>query len=272
MNDKCRRLLEETSRTFFVPIMRMPEELQSAVGSAYLCLRAIDEIEDHPELARQIKIEALNGMATIFAKSKREISNSDFDRLLSDHSDKLPEVTMSISEVAGLAPSEMRESIFAITAEMAHAMAEWVQCDWRIETREDLDQYTFDVAGRVGILLSKIWRWYDGTDCNDELAVGFGRALQAVNIVRNREEDGERGISFFPNGWNQEDMIDYARKQMRLADEYMTTLPPGPIHEFCIIPLELARATLIAIENGAEKLNREDVVGIIAALELNMED
>ena len=49
-------MLEETSRTFYIPISRLPGGLQQAVGSAYLCLRAIDEIEDHaacPERSRR---------------------------------------------------------------------------------------------------------------------------------------------------------------------------------------------------------------------------
>jgi farnesyl-diphosphate farnesyltransferase len=43
-------ILEATSRTFFIPISRLPPGLLEAVGSGYLCLRAIDEIEDHKEL------------------------------------------------------------------------------------------------------------------------------------------------------------------------------------------------------------------------------
>ena len=39
--------LRATSRTFFIPISRIPSGLQEAVASAYLCMRAIDEIEDH---------------------------------------------------------------------------------------------------------------------------------------------------------------------------------------------------------------------------------
>ena len=38
------KVLEETSRTFFIPIVRLPEVCQEAVASAYLTLRAIDEI------------------------------------------------------------------------------------------------------------------------------------------------------------------------------------------------------------------------------------
>lgn len=43
-------ILKETSRTFFIPIAKLSGDVQKAVASAYLCLRAIDEIEDHPIL------------------------------------------------------------------------------------------------------------------------------------------------------------------------------------------------------------------------------
>ena len=36
--------LRATSRTFFIPIFHLPPGLQEAVASAYLCMRAVDEI------------------------------------------------------------------------------------------------------------------------------------------------------------------------------------------------------------------------------------
>ena len=60
-----------------------------------------------------------------------------------------------------------------------------------------MDDYTYYVAGLVGVMLSDIWKWYDGTETDRELAIAFGRGLQTVNILRNREEDAERGVSFF---------------------------------------------------------------------------
>lgn len=35
-------VLELTSRTFYIPIVKLPAQVQEAVASAYLCLRAID--------------------------------------------------------------------------------------------------------------------------------------------------------------------------------------------------------------------------------------
>jgi farnesyl-diphosphate farnesyltransferase len=38
------QILEHTSRTFFIPIVKLPSQVQESVASAYLCLRAIDEV------------------------------------------------------------------------------------------------------------------------------------------------------------------------------------------------------------------------------------
>ena len=104
---------------------------------------------------------------------------------------------------------------------MAKGMAEWVQKDWKIKNEEDLDQYTYYVAGLVGVMLSDIWKWYDQTQTDKNLAIAFGRGLQAVNILRNYKEDNTRGVSFFPEGWELEDMYSYAQKNLNLADLYI---------------------------------------------------
>jgi farnesyl-diphosphate farnesyltransferase len=248
--------------------MRMPTDLKNAVGAGYLCLRAIDEIEDHPELEPDSKIELLNGIADIFSDSSGTVSAEALARLFAPHSDRLSEVSLSIAELAELAPESIRPRVQATTADMATAMAGWVVRDWRIETEADLDQYTFDVAGRVGLLLSDIWQWHSHIKADRDLAIDFGRVLQAVNIVRNRKEDMERGADFFPDNWDERRLIEYARRKIDMADSYMDQLPQGPIFEFCQIPLELAKATLAAIENGEEKLTREDVNNLMIALNM----
>ena len=154
--------------------------------------------------------------------------------------------------------------IWDATAAMADRMAYWVSCGWAIRTETQLDCYTFGVAGAVGLLLSDLWVWYCGTNTNRSHAVGFGRGLQAVNILRNRKEDLARGVDFFPDGWKTEDMYFYAKHNLSLADSYTQSLPLGAILEFCRIPLALAHATLDVLFRGEDKLSRSAVVNIIA--------
>ena len=149
---------------------------------------------------------------------------------------------------------------------MADRMAYWADKNWQIETEADLDRYTFGVAGAVGLLLSDLWNWYDGTQSNRTQAIGFGRGLQAVNILRNNAEDLTRGVNFFPVGWNNDHLQKYARRNLILADAYTQSLPKGPALQFCQIPLALAHGTLDALANGKEKLSRSDVVSLIENL------
>ena len=46
-------MLKKTSRTFYIPITFLESTLKKAVASAYLCMRAIDEIEDHETLGAE---------------------------------------------------------------------------------------------------------------------------------------------------------------------------------------------------------------------------
>ena len=146
---------------------------------------------------------------------------------------------------------------------MADRMAYWAERNWKIYTESDLDRYTFGVAGAVGLLLSDLWAWYDGTQTNRTQAIGFGRVLQAVNILRNHTEDLERGVDFFPEGWSAANLQEYARRNLALADAYTKSLPAGPALDFCQIPLTLAHGTLDALANGKEKLSRSEVIALI---------
>ena len=61
-----------------------------------------------------------------------------------------------------LAPMTIAPRIWEATSTMADRMAYWAEIGWRIETEGHLNQYTFSVAGSVGLLLSDLWSWHDG--------------------------------------------------------------------------------------------------------------
>ncbi|BCL79316.1 phytoene/squalene synthase family protein [Ktedonobacteria bacterium brp13] len=252
--------LRKTSRTFFIPISRLPVGLQDAVTSGYLCLRAIDEVEDHPGLDNHTKALLLHAISHILQTT---FVASDFTTLFAPYQQELPEVTLRIGDWALLAPPSIAPRVWEATATMADRMAQWAEHDWMIQSATDLDRYTFGVAGSVGLLLSDLWTWYNGTPSNRSHAVGFGRGLQAVNILRNHAEDTARGVEFFPHGWRAEDMHAYAYRNLALADAYTRALPAGPVLDFCAIPLALAYATLECLAQGDGKLSRSDVLQIV---------
>jgi farnesyl-diphosphate farnesyltransferase len=258
-------MLKLTSRTFYIPISSLPPGLQEAVASAYLCMRAIDQIEDHPDLDNSVKAKLLRTVSMTLQESVdgSTLENSFFAGLNGDYG-LLEEVTLRIGEWAALAPTSIAPRVWDATAAMADRMAYWAERNWQVNTEADLDRYTFGVASAVGLLLSDLWAWYDGTQTNRIHAIGFGRGLQAVNILRNNAEDRTRGIDFFPDGWTIDQMQVYARRNMKLADAYTDSLPPGPAFNFCEINRTLAYATLNALAEGQEKLTRTQVMALIA--------
>ncbi|BAU67182.1 Squalene/phytoene synthase [Stanieria sp. NIES-3757] len=256
-------ILKQTSRTFYIPIVRLPGELQAAVASGYLCMRAIDEIEDHPQLDNSTKAQLLHQVSFQLQQIVNLGSAGTISQSLSNYQNILPEVTLRLDEWARLAPETIAPRIWDATAAMADRMAYWAEKNWQIETEVELDHYTFSVAGAVGLLLSDLWAWYDNTQTNRSYAIGFGRGLQAVNIIRNHSEDLTRGVNFLPQGWSKEDLQVYARRNLYLADLYTKQLKPGPALDFCQIPLVLAHGTLDAIAMGKEKLSRSDVLTLV---------
>ena len=258
-------MLRATSRTFFIPIYHLPPGLQEPVASAYLCMRAIDEIEDHAQLGKQIKIRLLRSISQLLqAQSEVEaFTNNEFSAVFEEQQDTLPAVTLKLAEWARYAPNSIAPRIWDTTAAMAERMAYWVDKGWKIRTEADLDSYTYCVAGSIGLLLCDIWAWFAGEQLSRTHALHFGRGLQAVNILRNRVEDLARGVDFFPLGWTWEQMYHYAYRKLSLAEAYTRTLTSDSIAYFIKIPSALAYATLDALKRGEAKLSREAVLQII---------
>lgn len=253
-------MLKKTSRTFYIPITFLKAKLKRSVASAYLSMRAIDEIEDHETVESETKQQLLHAISNLLTKS---FDRQAYATLIEPHAHILPPVTKRLADWLQLCPEDIVMKVQSSTGEMAQGMAKWVSKDWVIKTKEDLDDYTYYVAGLVGCMLSDLWKWHDEVDTEQHLAIAFGRGLQAVNILRNREEDQERGVTFFPDGWSRADMFQYAETNLQMADEYLNDIQNRRILLFCKIPLRLAHGTLSALAKGDEKITRDEVNRIV---------
>lgn len=259
-------VLEQTSRTFFIPISRMPDGLREATTSAYLCMRAIDEIEDHADLTNTEK-SVLLGQISLALQAFSYEPESDVAATLSGvlqpYTRALPQVSLRLGEWAAHSPVEIAPRIISDTIAMADRMTYWASVNWRIGSRADLDAYTYSVAAAVGLLMCDIAMWHDHTPLDRSAAIYFGRGLQLTNIARNRADDLARDVDFYPPGWDDTDMRKYAAHWLALTSRYAQTLPDAPFSYFIKIPLALAEATLEAMSNGREKLTREAVMSIV---------
>lgn len=249
-------MLKKTSRTFYIPITFLESKLKKAVASAYLCMRAIDEIEDHESLGAQEKQELLLATSKML---KNGFDKKLYEQLVEPFQEILPPVSLRLGDWLEICPDDLVEKVKDSTSEMAEGMAKWVCKNWQVKTKEDLDEYTYYVAGLVGVMLSDLWKWSADIDTDRDLAIAYGRGLQAVNILRNKDEDSERGVQFFPEGWTRADMFEYAESNLAQADEYIKSIDSKSILLFCKLPLALAHKTLKALKSGKEKMTRSEV-------------
>lgn len=251
------RVLKETSRTFYIPITFLQKELKLAVATAYLAMRAIDEIEDHEEVDSTTKHDLLMQISELL---KKPFDAEQYDLIIAPLAHKWPEVTHRLVDWLLVCPDRALPIVKRATSEMAYGMAKWAKADWQVKTKEDLDDYTYYVAGLVGVMLSDLWLEYEGIETDRELAIGYGRGLQAVNILRNEAEDmDERGVSFVPDGWGRDELFTYAEDNLAKADEYMKSIHKRTVLLFCRLPLALAHKTLKAMKDGREKMSRSEV-------------
>ena len=256
LQKEAMHVLKLTSRTFYIPIKMLNPTLRKTVGSAYLCMRAIDEIEDHEDLESEVKQHLLRSTSELL---KTNFDDAAYKELLKPYEGILPEVTLRLGDWLSVCPDDIIDKIKESTSIMAEGMARWVEKDWIVKTKEDLDEYTYYVAGLVGVMLSDIWERYDGTKTDRDLAIGYGRGLQAVNMLRNQEEDADRGVQFMPDGWDRDDMFEYATTNLNKADDYIASIDTKNILLFCKIPLALAKRTLKTLKSGNEKMSRYEV-------------
>ncbi|WP_010529197.1 squalene/phytoene synthase family protein [Lentibacillus jeotgali] len=254
-------ILKQTSRTFYIPITLLKSPLNQTVGSAYLCMRAVDEMEDHEALDTETKQHLLRTTSDLLRRD--HFDGEAYRELVQPYETQLPEVTLRLDDWLLLCPDGIVDNVKATTSMMAAGMADWAEKGWNIKDKDDLDDYTYYVAGLVGVMLSDIWEWYDGTRTDRDLAIGYGRGLQTVNILRNQDEDKERGVSFVPDGWTRDDLFRYTEKNLAKADEYMQDINTRTIKLFCRIPLALAKRTLKALKEGREKISRDEVETIV---------
>jgi len=237
--------VKEWSQSFYSPIKKLPQDFQDSVASLYLCLRAVDEIEDHEILKTNEKVELLTSVSEILQNSNFKDIESNLT-LSFKKFNCLPSVTTNLIEYLKQAPSDLRNRISDTTSAMAIRMVPWVVNNWEIKTQQDFDQYFYAVAGTPGLMLCEIFQHYENLRPNRTLGVQFGKFLQVVNIIRGREEDLKRGVDFYPDDWTENNIIEYGFNISNDVYKFIDSLESeSNSYAFCKEIADLALSVLI---------------------------
>ena len=296
----ARAMLELVSRTFSLGIEQLPPRLREPITVAYLLLRVSDYLEDNIEMPVARKVDLLRLWAGVLGGRS---GVEELTRQLQGTNPEDPEAecARSAGDILALLrrlPLELQEIILEEVIASTLGMARWQKSGPDIPDEERLDDYMFEVAGRVGLMLTRIFAWYARPihairEDLMPLAREFGLALQTVNIVRNMREDFDRGWIFAPDsfctkaGLSRKDLFDpemagkalevvsmladKASRHSRKGLEYVKLIPERfrHIRLFCTLPLFFAvRTTAISRGNTAvleheAKISREEVWRII---------
>src|SRR5574341_289985 len=297
--------LRLVSRTFALSIEQLPGLLRDAITVAYLMFRVSDFLEDNEVMPTERKVELLTLWVSVL---NEDVPAERLTGLLSDVDPDDPEAAVAKPADEVLAhmkklPPEVQGFIRKEVADSSLGMARWQARGPIVRDEADLDDYMFQVAGRVGHMLTHIfaWRYRPIAEMKDELmplAREFGLALQTVNVIRGLRKDYERGWIFVPQSFclqvgirppelfdpaNLEkaqqviDMLaDKADRHLRFALRYIKMIPRRyhRLRLACMWPLFFAARTLAisrrnrSVLEAEAKISRDEVQQILIDTQL----
>ena len=207
-------LLEEVSRSFYWTLRVLPSAIRKQIALAYLLARTTDTIADTALVPVERRLCGLQALRRrILGEDRTPLDFGD----LGSHQDSAAEKRLLESAEANLTVlgtlssndlSRLRQVLDIITSgqdldlrRFAGASAENIIA---LKTDEELDDYTYRVAGCVGEFWTLLCRAHlFPTARLDETAllsngVRFGKGLQLVNILRDLPADLRNGRCYLP--------------------------------------------------------------------------
>jgi farnesyl-diphosphate farnesyltransferase len=312
--DALRRLLRGVSRSFFLTLAVLPPSLRGPLGLAYLLARAADTITDTRIIPRQDRLHylavfrqaihlpaasRLQEMAQALTGPQRIPAERELLR-------RLPECLAAYGRLEEDDRRRIRELLLTLTHGMQTDLRRFSgEGDGRLvalESRADLDQYTYYAAGCVG----EFWTEMAMAHCPalrawDAAAMRyrgkrFGQALQMTNVLRDLAQDLRAGRCYLPRqdlaraGLTPDDLLDAAALErlrpllgelLALALEqyaegraYMLAIPAPEfrLRLACAWPLFIGLRTLERLQRASDlldpsvsvKIPRTEVYAILA--------
>lgn len=291
INDKIDNLLESTSRSFYPTLKYLPKKVRGQIGLLYLLARVADTIADSKhgdtdELLRLLR--SYNDVAQ--GKSDKLPDFSSLAEIQDNpHEAELLRNVGDVIEGLEVYPKEDRERMlecldiivsgqildlerFGPAKEGGNISA--------LNDNLELDDYTFRVAGCVGVFWTKMSLAHIISIPPEEekeffeKGVRFGKALQMINILRDIPEDLRFGRCYIPrqeldkHGMKPEDLLtpnnigkfrplydeylDLTNEHLDAAIEYIKMLPETQfrLKASCMLPVLIGQRTVTLLREG----------------------
>ena len=291
INEKIDNLLKTTSRSFYPTLKYLPKKVRGQIGLLYLLARVADTIADSKQGDTQDLLKIISGY-------------NDFAH---DRSKKLPDFTHLAQIQGNPHEAELLKNVEDVVEGLQvydeGDQARMLECleiiiggqvlDLErfgtakeggeisaLENNQQLDDYTYRVAGCVGVFWTKMSLAHLITMPNErqdlffEKGTRFGKALQMINILRDIPEDLRFGRCYIPrdelskHGLTPEDLmdasnidrfrplydeyLDLTNDHLDEAVEYIKMIPETQfrLKASCMLPVLIGQRTVTLLRDG----------------------
>ncbi|MBI2216736.1 MAG: squalene/phytoene synthase family protein [Candidatus Rokubacteria bacterium] len=208
-------VLKRVSRSFYLSLAILPRDLREPIGLAYLLARAADTVADTRLIARAERLSRLETLrrayrgeaadVTAAARACAPLQSQAAERIL------LERVGEGVARLEALEAGDrtrVRAVLATLTSGMVFDLTRFPGDDARhiaaLDTEEELDHYTYLVAGCVGDFWTRMHaahrprlaHW--DVDAMSRAGVRFGKALQMTNVLRDVPHDLAGGRCYLP--------------------------------------------------------------------------
>ncbi len=292
-------LLSKVSRSFYLTLAVLPASVRTQVGLAYLFARAADTITDTDLIEQSERIIHLKNFQKLFTLDTIdwEIVQSIQVALISHQALPAERILLERLEDCFQVYLECDLSDRIRINDLMTTLTKGMEMDLELfqgstakniislETQEDLNRYTYYVAGCVGEYwtnlmcahLSSLNKW--DVEKMSNIGISFGKGLQLTNIVKDVAKDLNRGRCYIPTsllktaGLSPNDilqpqswksfqpilntLIQQAAEYLDQGWEYTKAIPRSEVRLrlACMWPILLGGETLKLVRNSPDVLN-----------------
>ena len=212
-----REVLAEVSRSFYLTLRALPRPMRSPISLAYLLARASDTLADCDGPGPRRRIDWLDGFVEDLGRGAAGEWRDDARLALAAHPhegerqlvERLDECIGWLGEIPDSQANAVRKVISTIVSGQKLDVERFCRSSGRLAEaladEDQLDDYTFRVAGCVGHFWSEIGHEVMGERFaslgREEMAslgIESGKGLQLVNILRDLPADLAAGRCYLP--------------------------------------------------------------------------
>lgn len=290
-------LLKSVSRSFYLSIRFLPERIRAPIAVGYLIARASDSIADTNRLEADRRLHTLSVLSASFQKFQPGLI-PELDACIAAHPPGVERTLLAsverILDFVRSLPARHQELLLDVETKIIRGQSldikrfEEAGGGRALKTEDELDEYTYLVAGSVGEFWTELclgeWSNYSRIPQSEivRLGVEFGKGLQLINILRDFPADVSAGRSYLPvsdlailkadldaardlyTRW-----IKRALDLMDSAWSYVSAVRPTRIRFACALPVLIGVRTLGHLRSTSRiassvKVTRAEVYQLVA--------